>query len=80
MPTQGGAAAAAGHRHGLEVEDEGHLKDFVILFILLRCFVLFDFSFNSRILLRKPYLTYVLAKALHMHPAENRTCVLPSHP
>jgi hypothetical protein len=35
-PTQGGAAAAARHRHGLEVEDEGLLKDLVVIFIFLR--------------------------------------------
>jgi hypothetical protein len=34
-PTQGGAAAAARHRHGLEVEDEGLLKDLVVIFIFL---------------------------------------------
>jgi hypothetical protein len=33
-PTQGGAAAAAAcRRHGLEVKDEGHLKNFVVIFI-----------------------------------------------
>jgi hypothetical protein len=43
-PTQRGAAAAARRRHGLEVEDEGLLKDFVVFFIFLevlctvRCF------------------------------------------
>jgi hypothetical protein len=43
-PTQGGAAAAAHRRHGLEVEDEGLLKDLVVIFIFLgllctvRCF------------------------------------------
>jgi hypothetical protein len=43
-PTQGGAAAAARRRHGLEVEDEGLLKDFVVIFVFLgvlctvRCF------------------------------------------
>jgi hypothetical protein len=43
-PTQGGAAAAARRRHGLEVEDEGLLKDLVVIFIFLgllctvRCF------------------------------------------
>jgi hypothetical protein len=42
--TQGGAAAAARRRHGLEVEDEWLLKDLVVIFILLgvlctvRCF------------------------------------------
>jgi hypothetical protein len=42
-PIQGGAAAAARHRHGLEVEDEGLLKDLVIfifieIFCTVRCF------------------------------------------
>jgi hypothetical protein len=30
---QEGAAAAAYHQHSLEVEDEGHLKDFVAIFL-----------------------------------------------
>jgi hypothetical protein len=34
-PTQGGAAVAAHHRHGLEVEDEGLLKDIVVIFVFL---------------------------------------------
>jgi hypothetical protein len=33
MPTQGGAAAR--HRHGMEVEDEGLLKDLIVIFIFL---------------------------------------------
>jgi hypothetical protein len=43
-PTQRGAAAATRRRHGLEVEDEGLLKDLVIIFVFLevlctvRCF------------------------------------------
>jgi hypothetical protein len=42
--TQGGATAAARRRHGLEVEDEGLLKDLVVIFVFLevlctiRCF------------------------------------------
>jgi hypothetical protein len=32
---QGGAAAAAHHRHDLEVEDERHLKDFVAIFLFI---------------------------------------------
>jgi hypothetical protein len=40
-PTQGGAAAAARRRQGVEVENEGLLKDLVVIFIFLRCFVLF---------------------------------------
>jgi hypothetical protein len=37
-PTQGGAAAAARRRHGLEVEDEGLLKDLVVIFVFLELF------------------------------------------
>jgi hypothetical protein len=37
-PTQRGAAAAARRRHGLEVEDEGLLKDFVVIFVFLGMF------------------------------------------
>jgi hypothetical protein len=43
-PTQGGVAAH--RRHGLEVEDEGHLKDIVVIFVFIgvlcspRCFLL----------------------------------------
>ena len=33
--TQGGAAVAARRRHGLEVEDEGLLKDLVVIFVFL---------------------------------------------
>jgi hypothetical protein len=33
--TQGGATAAACRRHGLEVEDEGLLKDLIVIFIFL---------------------------------------------
>jgi hypothetical protein len=51
MPTQGGAEAR--RQHYLEVEDEGHLKNFVIIFVLLRCFVLFDISLNTRVLFAK---------------------------
>jgi hypothetical protein len=39
--TQGGTAATAHRRHGLEVEDEGLLKNLVVIFVFLRCFVLF---------------------------------------
>jgi hypothetical protein len=34
-PTQGGEAVAACRRHGLEVKDEGLLKDLVVIFIFL---------------------------------------------
>jgi hypothetical protein len=37
-PTQGGAAAAARRRHGLEVEDEGLLKDLIVIFVFLEIF------------------------------------------
>jgi hypothetical protein len=37
-PTQGGAAAAARRRHGLEVEDEGLLKDLIVIFVFLEMF------------------------------------------
>jgi hypothetical protein len=43
-PTQRGAAAATHHRYGLEVEDEGLLKNLVVIFIffgvlyIVRCF------------------------------------------
>jgi hypothetical protein len=33
--TQGGAAAATRRRHGLKVEDEGLLKDFIVIFVFL---------------------------------------------
>jgi hypothetical protein len=38
MPALEGAAAAARRRHGLEVEDEGHLKDFDVIFIFVEVF------------------------------------------
>ena len=37
-PVLGGAAAAARRRHGLEVEDEGHLKDLVVIFVFFELF------------------------------------------
>jgi hypothetical protein len=33
--TQGGAAAATRRRHGLEIEDEGLLKNLIIIFVFL---------------------------------------------
>jgi hypothetical protein len=53
----GGVAAAARHRHGLEVEDEGLLKDLVVIFIFFRYFVWFDFFFNARVLFVKKRTT-----------------------
>ena len=37
-PVLGGAAAAGRHRPGLEVEDEGHLKDLAIVFVFVEVF------------------------------------------
>jgi hypothetical protein len=37
-PAMGGAAAAAHRRHGLEVENEGHLKDFDVIFVFIGVF------------------------------------------
>ena len=34
-PSQGGAAAVTLHRHGLKVEDEGHLKHLVVIFVFV---------------------------------------------
>jgi hypothetical protein len=45
-------AAAAYRRHDLEVEDEG-LKDLVVIFVFLGCFVMFAVSFNARVLSAK---------------------------
>jgi hypothetical protein len=44
-PTQGGAAAVAHRRHGLEVEDEGLLKDLVVIFVFLEIFCTFQCFF-----------------------------------
>jgi hypothetical protein len=40
-PTRGGAAAAVHRRHGLKVEDEGLLKNFVVIFVFLGMFCTF---------------------------------------
>ena len=37
-PALGDAATAARRRHGLEVENEGHLKDLVVIFIFIEVF------------------------------------------
>jgi hypothetical protein len=52
-PIPGGAAAVARCRHGLEVEDEGPLKDLFVIFVFLKCFVLFIVSLNVRIIFAK---------------------------
>jgi hypothetical protein len=49
-PTQGGAAVAARHRHGLEVEDEGLLKNLVVIFIFPRMLCTVRYFFNTRFL------------------------------
>jgi hypothetical protein len=50
-PPQGGAAAAVCRRHA----DEGHLKNFIVIFVFLRCFVLCYVSFNARVPFVKNY-------------------------
>jgi hypothetical protein len=40
-------------RHGLEVEDEGLLKDLIVIFVFLGCFVLFVVCFNVSVLFAK---------------------------
>jgi hypothetical protein len=52
-PTPRGAVVAAHCRHSLEVEDEGILKDLIIIFVFLRCFVLFVVSLNVWVLFAK---------------------------
>jgi hypothetical protein len=37
-PTQGGAAVAARRRHVLEIEDDGHLKDLVVIYLFVKVF------------------------------------------
>jgi hypothetical protein len=53
MLTLEGVAAAARHRHGPKIEDEGHLKDFDIISFLLTYFILFNVSFNTKVLFVK---------------------------
>jgi hypothetical protein len=43
----------ARHRHGLEVEDEGLLKDPVVIFVFLGLLVLVVVSFNVKVLFAK---------------------------
>jgi hypothetical protein len=38
MPALDGAVAAAHRRHGLEVEDEGHLKNSDVIFLVVDTF------------------------------------------
>ena len=44
-PAQGGAAAAAHRQLGLEVEDEGHLKDLVVIFVFFEMFCMVRYFF-----------------------------------
>jgi hypothetical protein len=37
-PSQGVEAAVAHRQHGLDVEDEGHLKNFVVIFVFVEMF------------------------------------------
>jgi hypothetical protein len=53
-PTQRGAAAAAHHRHGLKVEDEGLLNDLVVIFVFLGVLCT-AVSFNASVLFAKYY-------------------------
>jgi hypothetical protein len=48
-----GAAAAARRRHGLEVEDEGLLKDLIVIFSFLRVLYIVRYFFNARVLFAK---------------------------
>jgi hypothetical protein len=66
-PTQGGAAAAAHRRHGLEVEDEGLLKDLVVIFIFLGVLCIACF-FNARVLFAKK----VNFERSYSHPLKHR--------
>jgi hypothetical protein len=59
-PTQGGVAAATRRRHGLEVEDEGLLKDLVVIFIFLGVLCTVRYFFNVRVLFAKKKITLVL--------------------
>jgi hypothetical protein len=52
-PTRGGAAAVACRRHGLEVEDEGLLKDLVIIFVFLGMLCIDRCFFNASVLFAK---------------------------
>jgi hypothetical protein len=38
MPALRGAAATARRRHGLKVEDKGHLKNFDVIFVFVEMF------------------------------------------
>jgi hypothetical protein len=51
--TQGGVAAVANRRQGLKVEDEGLLKDLVIIFVFFGVLLLFDISFNASLIHKK---------------------------
>jgi hypothetical protein len=71
---QEGGATTVRRRHDMDVEDEGYMKDFVvILFFGEVPFVLFDFSFNVKIPFRKKIIfdtnsmsAYLLQKVLQV--------------
>jgi hypothetical protein len=65
-PTQGRAAAATRCWYGLQVEDKGHLKNFVVIFLLLRCFVPFDVSLNAKVLFEKKIYIHGFKKYNHL--------------
>jgi hypothetical protein len=67
---QGGAASVVRRRHGLKVEDEGLLKDLVIISFFLRCFVLFDVSFNTSLIRQKNGSIFILLLILHLRMQE----------
>jgi hypothetical protein len=46
-------AAAARRRHNLEVEDEGLLKDLIVIFVFVGRLYTVCFSFNARVLFVK---------------------------
>jgi hypothetical protein len=66
----GGAAAVVRRRHGLKVEDEGFLKNFVVISFFLRCFVLFDVSFNTSLIRQKNGSIFFLLLILHLRMQE----------
>jgi hypothetical protein len=53
MPALGGVTVAARRRHSLEVEDEGHLKDFDVIFVFVKMFYTVCYSFNTKVLFKK---------------------------
>jgi hypothetical protein len=52
-PALGGAAAAARRQHGLEVKDEGHLKDFDVIFVFVELLCTVRYLFKCQSYIRK---------------------------